>query len=100
MVRRAVGLSQPSCEDSAAARVLLHDKCGDCSGRKVDTLWRPVLKSLSGRQAVIPIFTLNYDWTFEKLAIEGTARYRLIDGFELLGGAWDAGRFADIKPEA
>jgi hypothetical protein len=79
---------------------LLHDKCGDCSGRKVDTLWRPVLKSLSGRQAVIPIFTLNYDWTFEKLAIEETARYRLIDGFELLGGAWDSGRFADIKPEA
>lgn len=77
---------------------LLHDRCGDCSGRKVDTLWRPILKCFSLRQSVVPMFTLNYDWTFEKLAIEAMNRYRLIDGFELLGGAWDAGRFSDINP--
>lgn len=78
---------------------LLHEACGDCSGRRVDALWRPILKCLADRQ-VIPIFTLNYDWTFEKLAIEATNRYRLIDGFELLGGTWNASRFSDIKPAA
>jgi hypothetical protein len=77
---------------------LLHDQCGDCSGKKVDALWRPILKSLSSRQAVIPIFTLNYDWTFEKLASERMNQYHLIDGFETLGGSWDAGRFSNIKP--
>ncbi|MGC2656976.1 MAG: hypothetical protein WA324_03290, partial [Bryobacteraceae bacterium] len=50
-------------------------------------------------QLVVPIFTLNYDWTFEKLAIEVANRYRLIDGFELLGGAWDPSRFLNIDPE-
>jgi hypothetical protein len=46
----------------------LHETCGDCSGRKVETLWRPILKCSSGRQAVVPIFTLNYDWTFVERA--------------------------------
>lgn len=79
---------------------LLHETCGDCSGRKVDTLWRPILKCLSARQAVIPVFTLNYDWAFEKLAVECMSRYHLIDGFDLLGGPWDAGRFSKIKAAA
>jgi len=49
---------------------LLHETCGDCSGRTVDALWRPILKSLGHHQPFVPVFTLNYDWTFEKLAIE------------------------------
>jgi hypothetical protein len=47
---------------------LLHETCGDCSGKKVSALWRPVLDVVSSRQPVVPIFTLNYDWSFEKLA--------------------------------
>ncbi len=77
---------------------LLHDTCGDCSGSKVDALWRSILAPLESRQPVIPIFTLNYDWSFEKLAIEKMNRYQLVDGFELLGGTWDADRFAKILP--
>ncbi|PYR51467.1 MAG: hypothetical protein DMF89_06020 [Acidobacteria bacterium] len=77
---------------------LLHRTCGDCSGAKVDALWRPILEFVSGQQPVVPIFTLNYDWTFEKLAIEKPQRYHLTDGFELLGGNWDAERFAKMRP--
>jgi hypothetical protein len=77
---------------------LLHRTCGDCSGAKVDALWRPIFEFVSGQQPVVPIFTLNYDWTFEKLAIEKPQRYHLTDGFELLGGNWDAERFAKMRP--
>jgi hypothetical protein len=80
------------------ANRLLHRTCGDCSGAKVDALCRPILEYVSGRQPVVPIFTLNYDWTFEKLAIENAQRYHLTDGFELLGGNWDAERFAKMRP--
>lgn len=76
---------------------LLHRTCGDCSGAKVDRLWRPILEFVAGQQPVVPIFTLNYDWTFEKLAIENPQRYRLTDGFEPLGGTWDADRFAKLR---
>jgi hypothetical protein len=56
---------------------LLHRTCGDCRGAKVDALWRPILEFVSGHQPIVPIFTLNYDWTFEKLAIENADRYHL-----------------------
>ena len=77
---------------------LLHRTCGDVSGAKVDAVWRPILEYVAGQQPVVPIFTLNYDWTFEKLAIENQQRYHLTDGFELLGGNWDAERFAKMRP--
>lgn len=76
---------------------LLHETCGDCSGRMADRMWRRILDAAAGRQRIVPIFTLNYDWTFEKLAIESGGHYRLADGFELLGGSWDAARLSDIK---
>jgi hypothetical protein len=56
---------------------LLHRTCGNCRGAKVDALWRPILEFVSGHQPIVPIFTLNYDWTFEKLAIENADRYHL-----------------------
>ena len=71
----------------------LHRTCGDCSGRDVERLWGPILEFVDTRQSVIPIFTLNYDWTFEKLAIENMKSYHLIDGFDLMGGTWDPSRF-------
>ena len=79
------------------AERLLHRTCGDVSGAKVDALWRPILEYVGGQQPVVPIFTLNYDWTFEKLAIDNQQRYHLTDGFELLGGNWDAERFAKMR---
>jgi hypothetical protein len=76
---------------------LLHETCGDRSGRKGDRLWRLILDGFARRQDIVPIFTLNYDWTFEKLAIESGGHYLLADGFELLGGSRDAGRLSGIK---
>ncbi len=57
-------------------------------------------KTTTSRQPLIPIFTLNYDWTFEKLAVEQMNRYHLVDGFDLLGGSWDASRFENAAPMA
>jgi hypothetical protein len=79
---------------------LLHDTCGDCSGEAARRLWHAILSTVSSLQPVVPIFTLNYDWTFEKLVIEKMERYELVDGFELLGGTWDARRFNKLKPVA
>ena len=78
---------------------LVHRTCGDCSGAKVKTLWRDILESIASRQVRIPIFTLNYDWSFEKLAIRYPDQYHLADGFDLLGGTWDPGRFS-AKPSS
>jgi hypothetical protein len=95
--------AMPAAADDMLARVhrciyrLLHETCGDCSGQKADRLWRRFLDGVARRQDIVPVFTLNYDWTFEKLAIELGSHYHLTDGFELLGGSWDAGRLSDIK---
>ena len=63
-------------------------------------MWGGLLSAIMRRQAVISIFTLNYDWTFEKLAIENRDDYRLADGFELLGGQWNAERLAGFQAQA
>lgn len=68
---------------------LVEKTCGDCDGVAVEGLWRNLLGFVSKRQSRVPIFTLNYDWTFERLAVERPKRYNLIDGFELLGGIWN-----------
>jgi hypothetical protein len=46
----------------------------------------------SGRQNTI--FTLNYDWTFERLGADFSQDYELVDGFEPLGGEWKPSRFS------
>lgn len=48
---------------------LLHEVCGDCSGQKASELWKPMLGQLECFTTVLPVFTLNYDWTFERLCI-------------------------------
>jgi hypothetical protein len=82
--------------DRLEARVfaLVEETCGDCDGAAADALWRKLLTSVSARQPRVAIFTLNYDWTFERLAIARPKRYELCDGFELLGGTWDPRRFS------
>ena len=74
---------------------ILHATCGDCSGKKAQQLWEPILSFVAARQSCVPIFTLNYDWTFEKLVIENKHRYHLVDGFELRGGTWEPSRLDD-----
>lgn len=78
---------------------LLHGVCGDCSGQKASELWEPVLTELQFFTTVFPIFTLNYDWTFEKLCIAREDCFRLTDGFSsALGGNWSSDRFAKFEP--
>jgi hypothetical protein len=77
----------------------LHRECGDCSGSRVHSLWHPILRFVASRQPLVPVFTLNYDWTFERLCVDEMKRYHLVDGFEPLGGTWDAARFLRTVPD-
>lgn len=78
---------------------VLHDVCGDCSGQRAAELWDPLLFEFQRYTKVFPLFTLNYDWTFEKACIAHEDRFRLTDGFSgSLGGAWSSGYFAEFQP--
>ena len=80
---------------------VLHSACGDCPGAKVDELWGPLLSELSKHSTVFPIFTVNYDWAFEKLCITSEDRYSLTDGFSgTLGGHWGEEHFTRFTPSA
>jgi len=77
----------------------LHEVCGDCSGQKVRELWEPLFKELQSVTSVFPIFSLNYDWAFEKLCLTVESDFRLSDGFSsLLGGQWSPKHYLDFKP--
>ncbi len=79
---------------------VLHEVCGDCLGDKVNQLWEPVFSGLEELGNVFPIFTLNYDWAFEKLAISFPSRYNLLDGFSSsMGGHWSEKYFNDFHPQ-
>jgi hypothetical protein len=60
---------------------LLHEICGDCSAQRVGELWNPIIHGLRDFTTIFPIFTLNYDWTFERLCIAHDDLFRLTDGF-------------------
>ncbi len=78
---------------------VLHEVCGDCSAPRVQGIWEPFFDDLETHASVFPIFTLNYDWTFEKLCIASEDRYRLADGFSsLMGGSWAARHFSGFSP--
>lgn len=78
---------------------LLHEVCGDCLGQRASELWEPILSELQCFSTVLPIFTLNYDWTFEKLCITRENHFRLTDGFSsALGGDWASDHFAKFEP--
>lgn len=79
---------------------VLHEVCGDCLGDKVNQLWEPLFSGLKEFGNVFPIFTLNYDWAFEKLAISFPSRYNLLDGFSsLMGGHWSEKYFDNFQPQ-
>jgi len=78
---------------------LLHETCGDCSPQRVGELWNPIINGLGDLTTVFPIFTLNYDWTFERLCIAYDDLFRLTDGFtSALGGNWSPERFLRFTP--
>ena len=78
---------------------VLHEVCGDCSAPNVQKLWEPLFDGLRTFASIFPIFTLNYDWAFERLCIASEDRYKLTDGFSsALGGNWAAQRFSRFKP--
>jgi len=80
---------------------VLHAVCGDVDGEKADLLWTPLFNALKGTATAFPVFTFNYDWTFEKLVMARPSAYALTDGFSSpTGGNWSAKRFNDFRPSA
>jgi len=80
---------------------IIHRVYGDCSVRKVSSLWSPLLTEVSQYTKVLPIFTMNYDWTFEKLAIGSPAKYKVVDGYSsVTGGSWDDRHFSQFRPSS
>lgn len=78
---------------------LLHSVCGDCPAHKVADLWSPIFDKLREYTTVFPVFTLNYDWTFERLCIARDDLYKLCDGFtSATGGNWSAQHFSLFNP--
>jgi len=78
---------------------ILHEVCGDCSGQKVRELWEPLIKALQGFTSVFPIFSLNYDWAFERLCLTMEDEFKLLDGFSsLLGGEWASEHLSKFRP--
>ena len=78
---------------------LLHEVCGDCSGQRARELWWPIFRDLRCFTTIFPVFTLNYDWTFEELCIALGSSFKLTDGFSsLLGGNWSYDHFAKFMP--
>jgi len=58
------------------------------------------LKSFAERWCPLPIFTTNYDWTFERVAERLKKRLNnVIDGFVMrpMGNVWDPGVFHRLK---
>lgn len=87
--------------NQARSQVLsvLHDVCGNCDPAKADSLWAPIFADLSEFSQVFPVFTFNYDWVFENIAITYPDRYSLVDGFSsTMGGYWSEKWFADFEP--
>lgn len=61
-------------------------------------LYTPLLSNLESQAGVVPIFTTNYDWTFETLA-SGPSQFSLVDGFtsDAFGGQWSRKVFDSFK---
>ena len=78
---------------------VLHEVCGNSDPVRSDTLWAPIFAGLAQFSQVFPIFTFNYDWVFENMAITFPDRYSLLDGFSsTMGGSWSEKWFADFIP--
>jgi hypothetical protein len=72
----------------------------DVDGRNAFNLYEPLLDALTHQGSVVPIFSTNYDWTFEHLVEEVESRYVLVDGFRSspTGDRWDRAVFDDLEP--
>ena len=78
---------------------VLYRHFGQVDGIKALRHWGWLLTRLGGERSILPVFTTNYDWVFEELAMASGGAVRLIDGFSgLRGGEWSRQRFDNFVP--
>lgn len=78
---------------------VLYKHFGQVDGTKTLQHWKWLLSRLGGERAILPVFTTNYDWAFEELAIASGGAVRLLDGFSgLRGGDWSRQYFDNFVP--
>ena len=67
-------------------------------------IYKSLFNELGSNNATVPIFTTNYDWTFEHLADQAEARrhYTLVDGFKSspTGHWWNREEFDNFSPDS
>ena len=72
---------------------------GAVDGPDVLNLWKSFIDLLSDSQPIIPIFTTNYDWAIEEMAIASGKNLLLVDGFTgERGGRFDCSIFDKFDP--
>ena len=78
---------------------VLYRHYGKVDGTKALRYWGWLLTRLGGERSILPVFTTNYDWVFEELAIASGDSMHLIDGFSgLRGGEWSRQHFDNFVP--
>ena len=70
-------------------------------GTQALRVYRSLMDVVFARRHVLPIFTTNYDWTFENLITAAPDQYRLTDGFRemSLGLRWSRDAFTEFSPD-
>ena len=79
-------------------RQLIFEQYGAAVSEDVVALFSPLLGILEGAQPIIPVFTTNYDGSFERL--DNEQRYEIELGFERLTDRtpWAPYRFREVRP--
>ena len=68
------------------------------SGKAALQLYNSLLEAWASQQMIMPVFTTNYDWTFEHLIQEADGRFQLLDGFrtDSFGLRWARSVFDEL----
>lgn len=78
---------------------VLYSHYGQVEGKRALQHWEWLLTRLAGERSILPVFTTNYDWVFEELAIASGGTVHLVDRFSgLRGGEWSRRHFDDFVP--
>ena len=80
-------------------RLVIVEHYSRVNGSEALVLYEPLLTALSRTTNVIPVFTTNYDWTFEHLIDEANGGFELVDGFrrDSFGEAWTRSAFDQLE---
>lgn len=83
-----------------ALQTVIVEHYSEVDGTNAYNLYEPLLVALSDRSKWPPIFTTNYDWTFEQLEEVNSEKVKLVDGFRLggMGVRWERGVFDSYVP--